>query len=83
MKSFLDKLQPSEEELHYKSFLMTFTKFWRAPLNSCFEEIVNKRKGEWKESQLIQHIGILSCGFIYSSVKRAYCSSQSDPGYKK
>ena len=30
-----------------------------------------------------QHIGISSCGFIYSRVKRAYCSSVSDLGYKK
>ena len=58
MKSFFDKLQPMtfEEELHHKSFLMIFAKFWRALLISCFKEIVSKRKSEWKGSQLTNSI---------------------------
>ena len=50
MKSFLGKLQPvsCEEELHHKSFLMTFAKFWRALFleNSCFKEIVKDTSTE-------------------------------------
>ena len=78
MKSFLDKLQhvPFEEELHHKSFLLTFTKFWRALLSSCFKEIVNKRKTDWEGSQLTWYRS-----FICSSFKRAYCSLVSDLGY--
>ena len=46
MKFFLIKLEPVtfEEELHHKSFLMTFAKFWRALLNSCFKKMIIKRK---------------------------------------
>ena len=41
MKSFLEYLQP---QYQYKHFLMTFAKFWRILLNSCFKEIANKIK---------------------------------------
>ena len=52
------KLQavPLKEVLQSKSFLMTFAKFWRALLTSCFKEVVTKRKIEWKGSQLINSI---------------------------
>ena len=49
MKTFRDKLLPvSFEELHHRCFLVTFAKFWRTFLYSCFEEIASKRKTEWK-----------------------------------
>ena len=84
MKSFLDNLQPVpfDEELNYRCFFMTFTKFWRTFLNSCFKEIANK-KTEWKGSQSINSIGISWRGFIHSNVKKVYCFSLSDTGYKK
>ena len=33
-------------------------------------------------TQFINSIGFLLCDFIYPSVKRAYCSSLSDLGFK-
>ena len=53
-----------------------FAKFWRTFLSSCFKEIA-------KGSQLINNIEISSYRFIYWSVKKAYCPSLSDLGYKK
>ena len=85
-KTFLHKLQLArlEKKYHHRCFLMTFAKFRRIFLNSCFKEITNKRKPEWKGSQHrnfigINSIGISSCGFIYSSVSRGLSSL----GYKK
>ena len=58
MKSFLDKLQPVtfEEELHHKSFLTTFAKFWGAVLKAVSKNSYNKRKRGWKRSQLFNSI---------------------------
>ena len=53
MKSFLDKLHLVlfKEKLRQKYFLMTFAKFWRALLNSCFKETVNIKN--WAERATI------------------------------
>ena len=49
-----------------------------AKLQSCILNILEDKKvGYEKENQFFIH------GFIHSSVKRAYCSSLSDLGYKK
>ena len=53
-----------------------YAKFWKTLLSSCFKEIA-------KGSQLINNIEISSYRFIYWSVKKAYCPSLSDLGYKK
>ena len=42
---------------------------------------IKRRLNYWKGSQLMNNI-VKSYGFIYWSVKRAYCSSLSDLGYK-
>ena len=66
---------PFEEELHHRFFLLIFAKFWWTLLDSCFKDIANKRKTEWKTWKLINIVGISSCGFVFSNVKSAYCSS--------
>ena len=66
MKSFLGNLQtvPFDEELNYRCFPITFAKFWRIFLSSCFKKIANK-KTKWKGSQSIDSIGISSRGFTH------------------
>ena len=71
-----------KEEQQYRCFLMTFTNFWRILLNTWFKEIANERETEWMERALINDIAISLYGFIYPSVKRAYCSLLSDFGYQ-
>ena len=58
MKTFHNKLLPVPlEEFHHRCFLMSFAKFWRTFLYSCFKEIVSERKTEWK--RVINNIGII------------------------
>ena len=58
MKTFHDKLLPMLfEEFHQRCFLMSFAKFWRTFLYSCFKEIVSERKTEWK--RVTNNIGII------------------------
>ena len=58
MKTFHDKLLPVPfEELHHRCFLMSFVKFWRTFLYSCFKEIARERKTEWK--RVINNVRII------------------------
>ena len=58
MKTFHDKLLPLPfEELYNRCFLMSFAKFCRTFLYSCFKEIASERKTDWK--RVINNIRII------------------------
>ena len=58
MKTFNDKLLPVPfKELRQRCFLMSFAKFWRTFLYSCFKEIASERKTEW--NRVINNIEII------------------------